>query len=105
MGVKDIQAEELKELIKTKGKNLEIIDVREPFEYEEVHIKGSKSIPMGELLSHLNEIDWNKEVVFVCRSGNRSRLMSEIVAATGKEIKNLRFGILECDKEGGEFLE
>ncbi len=105
MAIKDIRAKELRNLIRTKSDDLEIIDVREPFEYKEVRIKKSKNIPMGELPARINEIDWSKEVIFVCRSGNRSRFMAEIAAASGKDVKNLQFGILECGEEGGEFLE
>lgn len=101
-------------MIKENPEKLEIIDVREPYEYEEMHIKGSKLIPMGELFGRMDEIDWAKEVVFICRSGSRSKMMASLaesrraslIGAQGKDIKNLRYGILECQENGkGEFLE
>ena len=107
MPVTDIRAEDLRELIKNKKDQLEIIDVREPDEFAIIHIKGSKMIPMNELQARISEIDWNKEVVFICRSGNRSKLMAMVVAAgEGKDIKNLEYGIYECFTSGkGENLE
>lgn len=106
MPVQDIQAEDLRKMIKENPEKLEIIDVREPYEYEEMHIKGSKLIPMGELFGRMDEIDWAKEVVFICRSGSRSKMMASLLGAQGKDIKNLRYGILECQENGkGEFLE
>ena len=94
MSVKDINVADLKKLLQDRDK-VEIIDVRQKEEYDIVRIKGSKLIPMEELPERLDEIDWNKNVVFVCRSGSRSKMMAYIVGA-GKEIKNLSYGIYEC---------
>ena len=55
-----------------------ILDVREPQEWEQVHIPGATLIPLGQLPDRLNEIPKDQEVVVVCRSGNRS--------ATGRDI-------------------
>lgn len=105
MPVQDIHADDLRELIKNKKDKLEIIDVRQPDEYQAVHIKDSKLIPMGEIQGRLDEIDWNKEVVFICRSGSRSKLVASLISA-GREVKNLRYGIYECYADGkGENLE
>jgi rhodanese-related sulfurtransferase len=105
MPVVDINAEKLRELIKNEKDNLEIIDVREPPEYAIIHIKNSKLIPMNELEERLDEIDWKKKVVFICRSGSRSKLMASLVAKD-KKILNLQYGIYECFTTGkGENLE
>jgi len=94
MSVRDINADELKELFKDRD-NLEIIDVREKYEYDIVRLRNSKLIPMAELQKRSDEIDWSKNVVFLCRSGSRSKMMAELVGS-GKEIKNLSYGIYEC---------
>ena len=98
MSVKDINAKKFKTLLKDRGK-LEIIDVREKEEFDIIHIKGSKLIPMGELLNRLDEIDWDKEVVFICRTGGRSKLAATLTAKD-KEAKNLEYGIYECYLDG-----
>lgn len=102
MEVKNISAENLKEMVHSDRKGLEIIDVREKYEFDEIHIEGSKSIPMSTIANRLNEIDWSKKVVFLCRSGNRSGYVSEMLAKMGKEVMNLAGGIqslslLGCD--------
>ena len=104
MPVKNINAKELRGLIKNNKDDLEIIDVREPWEFEEIHIEGSKLIPMGELMERMDEVGWNKEVVFVCRSGSRSYVVAEQVFSLGKNVKNLDFGILGLQEDGEEFL-
>ena len=96
--VQDISAQQLKELLKNREK-LEIIDVREPTEYRIIRLKGSKLIPMNELTGRLDEIDWSKKVIFICRSGSRSRIMANLVSAKGRDIKNLNGGIYECFKD------
>ncbi len=49
-----------------------IIDVREPFEYENGHIKGVINVPLSELRSRLDEIPKDKPVYLHCRTGQRS---------------------------------
>lgn len=106
MPIKEINAPDLRDLIRSKRDKLEIIDVREPDEYQAVHIKGSKLLPMSEISRRAAEIDWSKEVVFVCRSGSRSRLAASIATLSGREVNNLENGIFECQSDGkGEFLE
>lgn len=106
MPIEQINAEALRTILRKRGGEAEIIDVRSREEYETVRIRGSKLIPMDELPGRMGEIDWEKEVVFVCRSGKRSQLVAGMAAAGGAEVKNLSFGIYECFKDGrGEFLE
>ena len=97
MSVKNINAKEFKKLLQIRDQ-LEVIDVREKEEYDIIRIRGSKLIPMNELKNRLNEIDWNKNVVFVCRAGPRSRMMAEL-AGHVHEVKNLQYGIFECFKD------
>jgi rhodanese-related sulfurtransferase len=55
-----------------------ILDVREPAEWAEGHIDGATLIPLGELPNRLAEVPKDRDIVVVCRSGNRS--------ATGRDI-------------------
>jgi rhodanese-related sulfurtransferase len=106
MGIENIGAEDLRKILRERPEEIEVIDVRDPDEYEKAHIRGSKLIPVKELPQRVGEIDWQKEVVFVCRSGRRSRLTAELASAAGVAVKNLQFGILECMKSGEPvFLE
>ncbi len=106
MSIQNLSAEELRQRLREQPEHLEIVDVRQPLEFAAVHIRGSKLIPLDQFESRWGEIDWTKEVVFVCRSGARSRLTAQVAAASGREVGNLRFGIFECYRDGkGEFLE
>ncbi len=50
-----------------------ILDVRQPEEWNEVHIPGAKLIPLDQLEQRVNEVPRDKEVVVVCQSGGRSK--------------------------------
>lgn len=106
MSIKNISADELKNLIKNNRDKIEIIDVRQPEESEIIRIKNSKLIPLNELQARINEIDWGKEVIFICRSGSRSGMIASILSNTGKDVSKLARGIYECYADGkGENLE
>lgn len=60
-----------------------MLDVREPFEWDEYHMPGATLIPLGELPARLNEVPRDKPVVVVCRSGNRSQTGRDILLRAG----------------------
>jgi rhodanese-related sulfurtransferase len=106
MSIQNLSAEDLRQRLREQPDRLEIVDVRQPAEFAAVHIRGSKLIPLDQFESRWGEIDWARDVVFVCRSGARSRLTAQVAAAAGRDVGNLRFGIFECYRDGkGEFLE
>jgi rhodanese-related sulfurtransferase len=47
-------------LSKDTPDNYNLVDVRQPIEYEEGHLAGAQLIPVGELPSRINELDPNK---------------------------------------------
>ncbi|HEX8966420.1 MAG TPA: rhodanese-like domain-containing protein [Chloroflexota bacterium] len=49
-----------------------LIDVRQPEEWRQGHAPKARLIPLGALQSHLAEIPRDREVLLICRSGNRS---------------------------------
>ena len=62
--VVSMTAEEAREFM--KGKNPDdynLIDVRQPVEYERSHLAGAKLIPVGEVIDHLNEVDKTKPTI------------------------------------------
>ena len=60
-----------------------VLDVREAAEYAFNHIPGSVSIPLGELESRVEELDREKKVYVVCRTGNRSDLAAQKLTEKG----------------------
>lgn len=95
-GVKQMEADELLKLYDNKPQEVELIDVREPEEYEAGHIPGIKLIPMGEIPEQMEKLDKNKEYVFVCRSGRRSHEVCKFLQAHGfARVFNFDGGMLE----------
>lgn len=79
--------------------NLNIIDVREDNEVETGKIPGAKHIPLGEILTRLDELDKETEYIMVCRSGNRSGLASEWLAEKGFKVKNMVGGMSNWESD------
>lgn len=71
-----------------------LLDVRQPEEYAQGHIAGAKLIPLGELSGRLKELPQGREIVCVCRSGNRSASAARQLSAAGYTVVNLRGGLL-----------
>jgi len=60
-----------------------ILDVREPDEWAAGHIPGATLIPLGRLAARAGEVPTDRDVVVVCRSGNRSAQGRDILRAAG----------------------
>jgi rhodanese-related sulfurtransferase len=91
----DITVEELKDLIDS-GAKINLIDVREDYEYEEDNI-GGKLIPLGTIPNSLDKIASNKdeEIIIHCRSGARSGRAKEYLNSQGyTNVRNVLGGIL-----------
>ena len=91
----DITAQELKERL-DKGEKIIIIDVREPYEYEEYNI-GAQLIPLGDLQGHIDDFEEvkNEEIVVHCRSGARSAAAKGFTVQNGyTNVRNLIGGIM-----------
>lgn len=67
----DITVTELKNQLE-RGEDIQLIDVREPAEYEICHLPGSMLIPLGEIPKSQARIATDKPVVVICHHGFRS---------------------------------
>ena len=92
--MEEITATELKERL-DRGDDLQIIDVREPNEYEAARLEGSKLIPLGEVVNRIGEIDAGRETVVHCKLGGRSAKAIEALTRAGftGRLMNLKGGI------------
>lgn len=71
-----------------------IIDVREPYEYNEGHVEGALNIPPAEILAgakKLDDVAKDTELVLYCKSGSRSNVSIQILKGLG--FTNLVNGI------------
>jgi sulfur-carrier protein adenylyltransferase/sulfurtransferase len=97
-GIPQITVKELKRRIDA-GEKVQLIDVREPYEYQIAQI-GGKLIPQNDVPQRLAEIDRNREVVVHCKSGGRSQRIAEFLKQSGyPEVSNLAGGILAWSDE------
>jgi len=98
--LEEITATELHERL-TRGDKLQIIDVREPHEFEIARIAGTRLIPLGHVVNRMNEIDPSVETVVHCKGGVRSAKAIEALKLAGYpgRLVNLRGGITAWSDE------
>ena len=97
-GIPQITVKELKRRIDA-GEDVQLIDVREPYEYQIAQI-GGKLIPQNDVPQRIGEIDRNREVVVHCRSGARSQRIAEFLKQQGfPNVSNVAGGILAWSDE------
>ena len=98
--MEEITATELKARL-DNGDNIQIIDVREPNEYEIAQIPNSKLIPLGQVLNRMNEIDADRETVVHCKMGGRSAKAIDALQRSGftGKLINLAGGITAWSNE------
>jgi molybdopterin/thiamine biosynthesis adenylyltransferase/rhodanese-related sulfurtransferase len=95
-----ITAGELKEW-QDSGKPIELIDVREPAEWEIVRVPGARLVPKGEFLNGnaLAELPQDKQIVLYCKSGVRSaEALAAVKAAGFKDAVHVQGGVVSWVK-------
>ncbi len=93
-GIPEVTAEELKAQIDS-GKEVFILDVREPNEYQICRIAGSTLIPLGEVATRSAELDRDRDMVVHCKMGGRSAKAVALLQERGfTRVRNLKGGIL-----------
>jgi len=87
--------DDVKELTrKSKEGTYTLLDVRQPFEYEENHLPGARLIPLPELADSLGELDSRKPTIVYCAVGGRSRMAAQFLVHQGfDEVYHLEGGI------------
>jgi rhodanese-related sulfurtransferase len=78
-----------------------VLDVRTQVEWDEFHAPSTTLIPLDQLASRLNEIPRDKEIVVVCRSGNRSQQGRDILLNGGfEQVTSMQGGLNEWRASG-----
>jgi rhodanese-related sulfurtransferase len=104
MSVASIHPKSLAELDKS-GKKPDLIDVRTPVEFREVHVAGATNIPLDQLdpvkvMKARNGVS-DAPLYLICRSGSRGRQACEkFVAAGFANVFNVEGGTLACVENG-----
>lgn len=88
---KTVMMNDLEQAMKKGGVN--VIDVREPEEYEEGHIPGALLAPISEFLNHIKKIEKTNHYYVVCYSGARSQVVAEYLGKNGFNVTNVMGGM------------
>lgn len=93
--INNISPDETRALLNSHSPgSFQLVDVRQPKEYELEHIPGAILVPLGDLPHRLKELDPKQETIVYCRSGVRSRSGSQILNSAGfSHVRNMTGGI------------
>lgn len=90
----EITVEELKAKF-DRGEPVQLLDVREPNEFQICRIEGSKLIPLGQVAARASELDPSRELIVHCKMGGRSaKAVAQLQERGFSNIYNLKGGIL-----------
>lgn len=76
-----ISVQEAKEMV-DRG-SAQFVDTRDAHEHAEGHAPGTILVPHLTVLNHISELDPDKDILFICKSGYRSALACEFAASAG----------------------
>jgi rhodanese-related sulfurtransferase len=94
----DFTPQEVSDLL-ARGE-IQLIDVRQPDEYEAGRIAGGRLVELTRLAGEAQTIDRHRPVVFYCRSGSRSAMATEAFAQAGYDAHNMAGGMLQWEAAG-----
>jgi rhodanese-related sulfurtransferase len=72
---------------------IQLVDVREPYEHQAGRIAGGRLIGLTDLAAQAETIDRDRPVVFYCRSGSRSAMATEAFRDAGYDAHNMAGGL------------
>ncbi len=74
--------------------DINLVDIREPYEYSHGSIKSAKNIPMGQLLNNVGEyLEKGKQYHIMCQSGGRSSNAVATLSKAGYDVVNVKGGM------------
>lgn len=78
-----------------------LVDVREPAEWDAGHAPGAVLIPLGQLAVRQSELPRDRELIMVCRSGNRSGTAAALLRRAGlSPVRNMAGGMIAWSRSG-----
>lgn len=101
--VEEITPDEVKRKI-DEDEETQIIDIRPPDEFASGHIPGAKNIPMQELPSRVDEVEWGDDVVVTCPIGQSSVQAARLIGSyegveNGEAVKSMAGGYEDWEYE------
>jgi rhodanese-related sulfurtransferase len=94
-----ISIENLKDW-QASGRRAQLVDVRSATEFATAHLPGAINIPLEQIELRTADLEAHAPVVLVCQGGQRARMASALLAASGKELVVLEGGTSAWLKAG-----
>lgn len=79
---------------------LEVLDVREPFEFRHGHIPGARLLPSGEAWSRLEELPAGRVIAVVCGDQTRSAAVASMLQRAGHDVRLVMGGMVDWLERG-----
>jgi rhodanese-related sulfurtransferase len=92
----DVDPERAKELIESG--EVQLVDVREPHEWDAGRIAGARHIELERLASEAESLDRDRPVLFYCRLGARSGMAANAFRRAGFDAYSIDGGLTEWDR-------
>jgi rhodanese-related sulfurtransferase len=83
-----------------RSAEMDVLDVREDDEWSAGRIEGARHIPLGELGDRLGELDPERPVVTVCRTGGRASKAAKHLTEAGLSAQVMADGMQGWDRDG-----
>ena len=80
--------------------DVQVVDVREPYEWEAGRIAGARHIELERLASEAGTLERDRPVLFYCRLGARSGMAASAFRRAGFDAYSMDGGLTEWDKRG-----
>jgi rhodanese-related sulfurtransferase len=78
---------------------IELIDIREPYEYAAGRIAGARHVPLDRLAAEAASLAGTRPVVFYCRVGGRSSMAAQALQRAGLDARSMAGGLVRWDAE------
>ncbi len=85
--------------VQANRQDIQVLDVREDDEWTAGRIEGAVHIPLDELESRVKELDRNRPIVTVCRSGGRAGKAAEYLSGAGLNADVMDGGMTQWAKD------
>ncbi len=87
--------------LRSSGKRVQLIDVRTPAEFQEVHVDFARNVPLDQIQPEALMPGGNDEALYViCRSGSRGKQACQKFEAAGLDVVNVEGGTLAWEAAG-----
>jgi rhodanese-related sulfurtransferase len=83
---------DIDEVVAGRAAGVPLVDVRQPEEYDAVHVPGAKLVPLADVVARLGEFPKDQPVHVICQSGQRSLRAAEFLRNQGVDAYSVAGG-------------